>query len=93
MGLPKRSGLALASMAVVVLGLAGRAAAHDPGTTVIEVQADEAGIEAKIEIPIDELSSALGLEIPITLLLRSNVGGSHRLRWASSRCPSGRSKY
>lgn len=58
-----RSLVFLLMATMVVLGFAGQAAAHDPGTTVVELELTETGIEITIDMPIDELGQAIGEEV------------------------------
>lgn len=53
----------LVSTLLIVLVFAGPAAAHDPGTTVIEIEASGSGFDAQVDVPIGELGDALGLDV------------------------------
>ncbi len=55
--------LVVVSAAAVVLGMSGPAAAHEANTTAIEVSVNDAGLEAQVDLPIEELGDALGEEI------------------------------
>ncbi len=61
---------------LIVLGIAGPALAHDPGTTVIEVTAIDSGAAIQIDLPIDELGAAIGDDIPTDALSLSQMRDS-----------------
>ncbi len=55
--------LVIASTILVVFAMAGPAAAHDPGTTAVEIESDASGLDIQIDLPIDELGEAIGQDI------------------------------
>ena len=67
--------LGIASTMFVVLVFAGPAAAHEPGTTAIEIEPDSAGLDVQIDLPIEELGAAVGENIAIDTLGLSRQRG------------------
>ena len=60
----RRLSLGLLGVVVLVGGLAGPVAAHEPGTSAVELQVTDSGLEAEIDMPVDELGDTIGQEVP-----------------------------
>jgi hypothetical protein len=57
-----------AALAVLVVGSTQPASAHEPGTTGIELAVGESSIDAVVDMPIEPLQEALGVELPADVL-------------------------
>ncbi len=60
---------------MIILGSAAQAAAHEAGTSAMEIRSSSEGLAVQLDAPIVELSEAVGIDIPTDAFGLSQVGG------------------